>query len=565
MPLVEDESITFFYYINQGTFLPPLAELDANNHFLHSALSYLFTSIFGKSLLAARLTALLSFPLFVIGCLHLASLMKNLVVRYAFVVSSVSCLSLVEFFALSRGYALSFSLLAWSIYFLIQAMDQQKQSLFYWSGICVVLGIYANLSLLNVGLLILLFSLFFSFQYSRLKSGIFLLVSIGALYPGVRHLLTLKEANLLYFGEGGNMYRSTFISLAQSYSDAHIDLAIYLLMGALSFLLILFATQLKELTKKPFQWNSFQVTFLLLFGLIGMRLIQFYVLGVKFPVFRGALHFLLLFHMVLFFGFNQIKNKIFPAIASVLFAVFVLFDTYSTANLDYAREWRLNHFPRSFFSTVLEKQKVSKHILLTSGSGHYRMVWNFYNLQNDFSLNPLYSDDQPNYNCHYIIGNEELVDTINHPFSTIQKSAYSDLRLFERQENIAYALLSKEEHTSIQTDKDFIILHEDSTILKQESHLKIKWKAVLKSKEKEHLLHFVINVENDKKDRLYYRLISFNRDHLSLNEELQTIEIEVPTNQLQAEKIKYTVYLWNPNFVPVYLETSAVWAYEKQR
>ena len=49
VPLIHDEAVTYFTYIQSANFIPPWAYWDANNHLLNSAASALFHVLFGSS------------------------------------------------------------------------------------------------------------------------------------------------------------------------------------------------------------------------------------------------------------------------------------------------------------------------------------------------------------------------------------------------------------------------------------------------------------------------------------------------------------------------------------
>ncbi len=111
VPLVHDECASLYWYAEPGTFLPPYAHLDANNHPLSSALGALFVHLFGSAMLAARLGSLLAFPLYAWAVWRLGEGLGDRTVRRCVRAALLACPFVFEFFALFRGYALEMAFL----------------------------------------------------------------------------------------------------------------------------------------------------------------------------------------------------------------------------------------------------------------------------------------------------------------------------------------------------------------------------------------------------------------------------------------------------------------------
>src|SRR3954465_10567066 len=63
VPFSHDEAATYFYYIQSGSFLPFSSHVDANNHFLLSACSWLCFKVAGPAKIVLRMPCLASFML----------------------------------------------------------------------------------------------------------------------------------------------------------------------------------------------------------------------------------------------------------------------------------------------------------------------------------------------------------------------------------------------------------------------------------------------------------------------------------------------------------------------
>jgi hypothetical protein len=62
VPMAHDEIATFYYFVQSGKVSPFLSNIDTNNHFLNSALTWVSYRFFGSSPLALRLPNLLFIP-----------------------------------------------------------------------------------------------------------------------------------------------------------------------------------------------------------------------------------------------------------------------------------------------------------------------------------------------------------------------------------------------------------------------------------------------------------------------------------------------------------------------
>jgi hypothetical protein len=72
VPMAHDEIATFYYFVQSGKISPFLSNIDTNNHFLNSALTWVFYHLFGPSPLALRLSNLVFIPVFFYFLLNIA-------------------------------------------------------------------------------------------------------------------------------------------------------------------------------------------------------------------------------------------------------------------------------------------------------------------------------------------------------------------------------------------------------------------------------------------------------------------------------------------------------------
>ena len=106
IPFGFDESATFFHYVSFWRVLPFISDWDANNHYLNSLLTLIFSGLFGESNLALRLANVLAFPVYLWFAYLISLKISHLVLRISFISILYLSLGFIDFFCLSRGYVL---------------------------------------------------------------------------------------------------------------------------------------------------------------------------------------------------------------------------------------------------------------------------------------------------------------------------------------------------------------------------------------------------------------------------------------------------------------------------
>lgn len=121
-----------------------------NNHILNTLFIKFNQTIFGDSLLSARLHNILSFiPFFIFVVAIAKRLFLSYWIKTFFIFSLVLQPYILDFFSVTRGYGLSLSFMMVSLYYLISRLEYgDKRSLILslcWAGV----GVYASFTLLN--------------------------------------------------------------------------------------------------------------------------------------------------------------------------------------------------------------------------------------------------------------------------------------------------------------------------------------------------------------------------------------------------------------------------------
>ena len=114
-----DESFSYLQYVrNEILFRDKYEAMDANNHLLNTWLNIYLVKLFGVSELVLRIPSLIAHLLFLFFSFKLVkNFQGTLLIIASFLIINLNPYVL-DFFSLSRGYALSLGLMMTSIYYL---------------------------------------------------------------------------------------------------------------------------------------------------------------------------------------------------------------------------------------------------------------------------------------------------------------------------------------------------------------------------------------------------------------------------------------------------------------
>ncbi|MGE0569288.1 MAG: hypothetical protein AB7O73_15220, partial [Bacteroidia bacterium] len=117
VPFTHDETATFYYFIQNGHYMPFYAHLDTNNHILNSMLTHWSYQLFGDSKFALRLPNLIFTLFFIYGTYKVSGHLKKNISKIVLILFFFFSYNWVTFFSVSRGYGLSFASMAMGISF----------------------------------------------------------------------------------------------------------------------------------------------------------------------------------------------------------------------------------------------------------------------------------------------------------------------------------------------------------------------------------------------------------------------------------------------------------------
>lgn len=465
IPPVHDEAATYIHYIQQGEWIPFKAHWDANNHILNSLLSGIIFKVFGIGNLYLRLASLLFFPIYVWYVYRIGKYLQSPMIRIGFLCGMLGVHNLIEYFAYSRGYAMSMALLMGTIFYLMryfQHFQLKKLVPFY---IFSFFALFANLTLFNTMLLmhsLVLLSFILKNKQWLLK---FVYLVMGAFPIVLATLISfeMKKLGLLYYGGDKSFYHITVATVSLLiYGDWCTPLAIFfVILSGLGFAFLLLGG-VREGVKDIFFTRRWVLAVLFGGNVVGTVLLQ-KMMHVNYPEDRTAMYFYFL--LVLFICFcldaMQWKPIRFFSLIWLIAPAYFLFQS----NITHSSYWYYEHIPNTFYQEVNKRTKGKPWEASIGGYNLMDMIWAYNNQQNGGLLNDIQVADYPSFYYDYLIlYNDDNYQKCKNDYNEILSSPYSDIKLLERKEKVKMELVASYTHPDhwLDTNEYFNFYHSDS-------------------------------------------------------------------------------------------------------
>ena len=548
IPFVHDESATFFYYIQSGIFWPPYAHPDANNHILNSALAALSFRWFGSSEFALRLPNLLSFIVFLIYLYHISLNLKNIYLRWLFILSLSLAHNFIEFFALSRGYGLSMAFLTGALYYLIRALRQNKTLDYLLSLIFLSLAIFANMTLINTALIfvgIMAVRLLYQAKSKNIWGALFLLIFIlGPVLFLVKVGLSYKEQGLLYYGELSGFWQVTLrtLVLLLTGSENHfIEWTAAIMFGLILMLSVLL---LRKNSLIRFITTPANVFVLLLLGNIAAIFALRYLFTVNFPEDRVGLYLFPFFIGSLIFLLDQSefnsKYKLLLAAPLIYFPIHFFW----VMNINNSSLWHEDHIPKRYMTEVLQNSSSDNYPPIVGGYTLRRLCWAFDNYRMGGTQNQIQSASYPE-----LISDFQVVVTDKYPlwenyYTKLDYDPVSKLSLLKRKRSVSKTeILSYHNDTPIHTKDTYINIFKGNIDTLKGTSLIVNARFQFNSPIKAPIIRLVSSVNDSNGTDLRYEYIQFNWKKDNWEHSLFSGSIIIKDIPANASKLK--VYIWN--------------------
>ncbi len=555
VPISHDEAATYFHYIQPGTFIPYYAHWDANNHFLNSALAYLFGSVFGNDLFWFRLPNVLAFVLYAYyGWKILFEIKDNLIRNLAYVALLTAWLPL-EFFAQLRGYGLSLGLLMGSLVYLYAFAREAKPRNLIFSLVFIIAACLANASLSNSFLLILAMQLLLIIRsHISRKFNIAAYVFFGLIpyFLLAKYAFDMKERGLLYYGSTDGFIDVTVRTLSKYTFDIEAGpfLVILVLIGLASSTVLLFKKDYLNLDAG----KIFAV--LLLGNAAGVILLEL-LFEVNFPEDRTGIYFIPFFIICFAFALGSLKSAKYQIrYLSLALAAFPAI-SISNANFKEVKLWESLPISEEIFKKI-EDSKLGnlERPLIVEGYKLYMLSWGYHNVKSDGRLAPL-ATRQFSSNCaDFQICYADECNPYQAEFMPVWENYPGGIALLKRKTPVLFESTYKEVSDSSKTESG---LYAGIIVTDSEEQIKelkaIEYSAVLDIPEESTSIQVVVAARDESDQNIYYDYFSLRwiRNEWK-NDSLNFIR---PVN-LPAHASKLVCYFYNPDQSTFEIKSSEV-------
>ena len=402
VPLSFDESVSFFYYIQQGEFWPGIAHWDANNHVLNSLLGTISYSLFGNSEFAIRLPNVLSAILYLAFSYLLSFELKDRWPRWALFLALVFSHFTIEFLGYTRGYGMSMAYMLAALYFVYEWTGSSAKVGSLLAGLAVMqLATLANMSVLIVNLLIwgwVVFWLVLKPAKRTFAAFAILLLSAACIYWFATVSFQMKELGLLYYGSGDGFWEVTVTSLAQNG------------FGPLGTVVLIFVPVLAVITLIAaffLLFRSFQNQFrrqlffaYLLFGSVVAHLMLNWLFQVNFPEDRVGMQYLaflplaLVYTVVAVADEGMVSDMARKAMQYALIPLLLYPSGFAlSVNASHAGLWKADAAVKQFYEELASRSDTKKEQMATITGYHLKRIpFYYYNLRHGDPIHLLQTD-----------------------------------------------------------------------------------------------------------------------------------------------------------------------------
>lgn len=371
VPLTVDEAWTYGEFIrgdfwNVVTYTHPTA----NNHILNSLLAKPFALV-SSSELSLRMPNVLAYALYLYASFKISTLLfENKFFQICLFIALQSNITMLQFFALCRGYGLSLGFMLFSLSQLIDYLKQPSKKLaVHLTLASAVLAMYASFTLLyfaaSVFIAVFIISLHV-YVKTDLKKFIQLGILLPTLYSSILLLLCYTPiikgiaAGEFYWGGDKNFVDDTLFTLLQDMIGySVIDKARDIPM-TIFILLIVFAIVtpfIKIRSRKPI----YIITPLILLWCMGCINIQFYFFAGKMLMHRTALFLFPLIIVSVFSGASLFLSKGYryniASTFSGLLTTCLLVIVITRLNLQPVEEWWFDTDNKVILNYISKKER----------------------------------------------------------------------------------------------------------------------------------------------------------------------------------------------------------------
>jgi hypothetical protein len=569
-PMSHDEVATFFYYVQNHSFIPSFTEADANNHVLNSALTTFFYSLFGSSPVVLRLASLLSFIAYFWFTIKLSTHISNKLIRWIFIIVFTCSSGIIDFFALSRGYGMSMALLLGSIYYIVKAL-QTNRSIYYLG--CLLFALFALLA--NLTLLIsflMIFAWLMLLYLMKFKTGtkrnniltvLYLFLALIPVWGILKYIFLLQNTGALYYGSLNGFWRVTIHTLSFMFTGFNGQVAPFMvlfLFGAIGLIFVVILVKEKII---PLLTDPKLIFFVLLCGNIAAILFMGRVMKVNYPEDRTGLYLIPFFIGSMCFLTDKaliIWNKKWLLLLMIPLLFFPVNFLYSL-NFSRCNIYIEDRFPQRYFDKVSSAQKPGDFPATVGGNSVKLFCWTYFNYRSGGTQSAVHFWNFPSTDEEYQIVRPDEIPAWKNSYDSIDYDKYSGLLLLKQK--IAYTRVLFDS-LSISTPAGMKEEYFDLCTYQADSlhgkTLYLGYRLNFSSAEVPFNTRVVIDVSDKDGKSLAYEYISLNWLKLHYEGNSTNFINGMLIHKLPPEAVSIKSYIWNLDKVP-YLVKGSVYLF----
>lgn len=433
IPLVHDEARTFFMYIQLEDVLPFHAQWDAANHLLVSFVTLPLYQLFGPAPLVLRAFSVVCFALYAAYTWRAGRWVEDPVVRWVMLLAMLFMPFAFDLFSLFRGYGPGLAFLLVALVHGVAFVQHRKQQDLGLLLLAMAAATYANLSLIVVwcavlgGVLLLLLRMERNEQVRTLLA--LLLLGVGPLYYLATYAFGLSERGQLYYGTDQGLISGSLVSLNRLVLG---NAELWLAWSTVLLASVAVAIAAREVwRKRAAAWMNplVAVTALLVAEMAG-RFVMFQAMGVKYPLDRAAIHWVLFTVLVIALATDRLAraHRSWSWCACVL--LFLPLRTVVATSMQTTMLWPEHSMDADLVKTVVDRGVGRPRALLVGAAPFMLQAITYQAKLHHWEIAPPMELDAPGPQDLFFA----LTGTPIPGFQPIGTSASGRIQLFERTE-----------------------------------------------------------------------------------------------------------------------------------
>jgi len=557
--MAHDEIATFHYYVQTARFIPFFSHEDMNNHVINSALSSLFTYIFGLSPLVLRLANLLFFPLFCFFIWKLAIQFKTKLIRWWFIISLFLVQGFIEFFSLSRGYGMSMALLAVMLFYLTRVNTPFSFRKLYLTFFWGFFSTLANLSLIYTFLLVigwlylLLFKQLKKYPIRIITQNILLFSFLSFLAVFLFAAISYKGTQMgpLFTGNSGGFFTITLASLMKIFLPVKIiffqEFLVFLFFLLAGFNLFLIIQQ-KTIFLQPVLF------FYLLLGSLVAYWLMNKLFQVNYPENRWAIYWLPLFILALGQAIDNrlisTGKKVWLIFLIPLLIFPVMFPAF--INFSHTESYIEDPIPQSFYDRVKAAHIKGDYPPTVGGHRLRHFCWSFMDFRNGGTESMVNWESYPDSIADFQIIDGKDMNFFHKNYTVVDYYPLNDRYLLKRLKPVGKkVLVALPDHkTVMETQEEYIVLFQSPVDSLSGANLYVGFEGDFLSTSIPFEAWIVVVVNDANKNTIEYIHFTLNWQRPYWNETSSHIKNGLIIPMLPRESKMLSLYLWNMKKVP---------------